>query len=202
MNIFFIEENPEAAAQSLCDVHVNKLISESCQMLCAAFWELPSPVLREIIPWKSAYINHISTVWVRQSPKNFEWLLAHLKELIHQYDLRFQKPECHTKARQTLLFCEENYHQLSFPVKFGTLAPLAFGTDSNEDLNQIYQSLKPKYAVFQSCFGVNGAYIPTSKLNLIEAYREYYCYKIFKNGVLPSWKKLSNSPSWYKHLPV
>ena len=202
MNIFFIEETPEAAAQSLCDVHVNKLISESCQMLCTAFWELPSSVPSETIPWKSAYVNHISSFWVRQSSKNFEWLLLHLKELINQYDIRFQKPECHIKARQTLLFCEENSEKLSFPLKFSTLAPLAFGTDSNEALNAVYQQLKPKYAIFQSAFGVKGAYIPTSKLNLIGAYREYYNYKVFKNGILPSWKKLSNPPSWYRHIPV
>ena len=37
MNIFILNEDPEIAAQELCDKHVVKMILETAQMLCSAF---------------------------------------------------------------------------------------------------------------------------------------------------------------------
>jgi hypothetical protein len=36
MNIFFLDKNPQKAAEYLCDKHVPKMLLESSQMLCTA----------------------------------------------------------------------------------------------------------------------------------------------------------------------
>lgn len=36
MNIFYLDSDPKLAAQQICNVHVNKMIIESCQMLSTA----------------------------------------------------------------------------------------------------------------------------------------------------------------------
>ena len=36
MNIFFLDENPQKAAQSLCDKHVVKMVLETAQMCSTA----------------------------------------------------------------------------------------------------------------------------------------------------------------------
>lgn len=199
MNIFFLSDDPFHSAQDQCDKHVNKMISESCQLLCAAFHTFSFDD-KSLIPWKLAYQNHICSVWVRTSKYNFEWLLYHLEALLQEYDLRFQKPECHAKARQTLAFCKTHYSNLAFPLTFLTIPPLAFGNKNDPKLDMFFQQLKEKWGIYDKKFGVNGAYFPKNFTNLIDAYREYYCYKTFKNQVPLEWKHLpSRQPSWYSH---
>lgn len=71
----------------LCDKHVCKMIVESCQLLCSVFY-FNSTI---IPPYKLTHKNHPCVKWVRYTRDNFEWLLKHLKELLNQYTLRYNK---------------------------------------------------------------------------------------------------------------
>ena len=89
MNIFVVDEDPEIAAQSLCDKHVVKMILESAQMLCTCM-----PLIStddKIVLYKPAFKNHPCTVWARESQQNYSWLCAHAKALCSEYTRRYKK---------------------------------------------------------------------------------------------------------------
>lgn len=109
MNIFYIHHDPHAAAQSMVDKHVVKMILETAQLLSTAHrildgeeyegksqsgrkakrWRLPDD--RETILYSATHINHPSAVWTRQSMANYQWLFQHFIGLLDEYQHRYGK---------------------------------------------------------------------------------------------------------------
>lgn len=90
MNIFYTDSDPIIAARNLCNVHVNKMIIESAQMLSTAHHVLDNKdAIKGIM--KPTHVNHPSNVWVRASKENYEWLLSHLIELLKIFEMRSGK---------------------------------------------------------------------------------------------------------------
>ena len=79
MNLFAFDDDPWQSALWLDDVRKNKMILEAAQMLSTAirfndpFTELPV--------YKSAYVSHPCTKWVRASRENFAWCLSWMDAL-------------------------------------------------------------------------------------------------------------------------
>ena len=109
MNIFFLDENPELAAQYLVDRHVVKMILESAQILSTAHrvcdgkqvtvsqngrkikrWILEDSVMESCL-YKSTHVNHPSVLWARQNSANYEWLFSHLLANLDEYKFRYGK---------------------------------------------------------------------------------------------------------------
>ena len=90
MNIFFIDKCPIKSAQQLCDKHVVKMVLETAQMCSTAMrhWDLDED-LKYI--YKSAYINHPMTVWVRANIHNLSWAVWHGISIGTEYTYRFGK---------------------------------------------------------------------------------------------------------------
>lgn len=94
MNIFVVDLDPRTAAQSLIDVHVNKMIIEGCQMLanCYSLEKLKeAPLTANGTPRKYSYLHHPCSKWTKQSIENFNWLLEHTEELSNERNYRFDK---------------------------------------------------------------------------------------------------------------
>lgn len=113
MNVFYVDENPVIAAQSLCDRHVIKMILESAQLLSTAHRLLDGSPIQvgkriayvlddpnaEASVYKMTHVNHPSSVWVRQSHQHYEWLYEHAMALCAEYTKRYGK----THKTQALL---------------------------------------------------------------------------------------------------
>lgn len=80
MNIFYLDTDPALAARQICDVHVRKMIIESCQMLSTAHHMLDGPDVPDGI-MKCTHFNHPSNIWVRQSDNHYKWLYLYTLEL-------------------------------------------------------------------------------------------------------------------------
>ena len=117
MNIFVLDEDPNVAASFLCDIHVNKMLLESAQLLCGAHRFLdgypglllrkdgkikPYPFIHDTDVTEDAYFtqgplylvshpHHPSSKWLRESTGNYQWLLEHYYALCRQYEKRFKK---------------------------------------------------------------------------------------------------------------
>lgn len=108
MNIFYLDSDPQQAAQWMVDKHVVKMILESAQLLSTAHrvidgqqyidstsgrrikrWELPDS--REPVMYKATHINHPSAVWCRTSVENYLWLVDHYFALLNEYTYRYGK---------------------------------------------------------------------------------------------------------------
>ena len=72
MNIFVLDPSPRIAAQSLCDVHVVKMILESAQLLSTQ--DRLAGVLHG---YAITHENHPCRICL-SNPANYLWLSAHL----------------------------------------------------------------------------------------------------------------------------
>ena len=102
MNIFVLDESPVVSAQHACDKHVVKMILESAQMLCAVHPEGTAP-------YKRSFYNHPCTKWVRESARNYEWLLLHAYALCDEYTRRYGKVH---KTEEVIEWCDNNRPEL------------------------------------------------------------------------------------------
>ena len=88
MNIFFLHLDPFICAIMHVDKHVVKMILESCQLLCTTHHVVCSTYKP---PYKPTHKNHPSTVWVRASKSNYEYLVNLGKALCKEYTYRYGK---------------------------------------------------------------------------------------------------------------
>lgn len=113
MNIFILSEDPQEAAEMMCDKHVVKMILETAQLLC-------SPFPPGEAPYKRSHYNHPSAVWARESVRNYEWLIVHGLALCDEYFFRYGKQH---KSKEVILWCQNNYEKLKLPIKNRTPFP-------------------------------------------------------------------------------
>lgn len=109
MNIFVLNENPYKSANMLCTKHLDKIIIDSCKLLCSVFYS-NSDI---IPPYKLTHheLNHPCAKWVRESSKNFDWLLMYLYDLLWYYDSVYSKEH---ECSKTFVWIADNEHKLKF----------------------------------------------------------------------------------------
>lgn len=122
MNIFFLDQCPETAAQTVCDKHVVKMPLESAQMLVTA--ASLNGVDPEILPYKPAYKSHPMTKWVAESVQNFDWLWRHGKELCREYTERYHRTHA---CEEHIVRIIEHRHRFQFGNGFMTPIPICDG---------------------------------------------------------------------------
>ena len=83
MNLFYVDQNPEAAAQALCDKHVVKMPIETAQMLCAVTG-------RGAYEATDALLHHPATLWAKTTT-GYRWMLRHGLALCAEYTHRYGK---------------------------------------------------------------------------------------------------------------
>lgn len=92
MNIFYLDKDPVIAAQMSCDKHCIKMILESAQMLSTAHRVLDGDEYADNVGlYKMTHKNHPSTIWVRSSSANYDWLYIHMVSLMNEYTHRYGK---------------------------------------------------------------------------------------------------------------
>lgn len=90
MNIFYLDEDPRAAAKAHCDKHCVKMILETAQLLSTAHRELDGDEYADTHSlYKATHKNHPSAIWVRASAANYDWTYRLLVELCGQYSYRY-----------------------------------------------------------------------------------------------------------------
>lgn len=109
MNIFWLDNCPDTAAQYHCDKHVVKMILESAQLLSTAHkildgqetvkysksgarlkdWVLPDT--RELVLYKASHVNHPCAIWCRTTHANYGWLYRLFLALGNEYSRRYAK---------------------------------------------------------------------------------------------------------------
>jgi hypothetical protein len=156
MNIFYLDKNPEQAAQLQHDKHVVKMIIEIAQLLCTAHRFLDGEMYidktatgRKIKRWKldnelndvlylATHINHPSAIWARQTKGNYAWLYRHFIALCDEYTYRYGKVHLtDTKLRRALAKVPENIDFTGVVTKMPQAMPDVYKT---EDSVQAYKN--------------------------------------------------------------
>ena len=92
MNIFYLDRDPEIAAQMHCDKHVVKMILESAQMLSTAHRVLDGDEIADSKGlYKMTHKNHPCAIWARTNSENYEWLWSLYDNLMKEYTYRYYK---------------------------------------------------------------------------------------------------------------
>ena len=104
MNIFFLDKNPQKAAEYLCDKHVPKMLLESSQMLCTAV-QRHLGIIEDL--YKPAYPKHPMTIWVGDSQGNFSWALRNALSINQEYEKRFHKKHLQKKFKLRFILLEK-----------------------------------------------------------------------------------------------
>tara|TARA_B100001093_G_C26802003_1_gene1003840 strand:+ start:915 stop:1445 length:531 start_codon:yes stop_codon:yes gene_type:complete len=102
MNIFYLDHNPKKCAEYHCDKHVVKMILEYGQILSTAHrilvdnqvsFALPDVIVNDIPRglYKKAFVNHPSTIWARETDKNYLYLFNLWESLCQEYTHRYKK---------------------------------------------------------------------------------------------------------------
>ena len=108
MNIFYLDKDPKQCAKEHCDKHVVKMSIEYAQLLSTTHrvldgspWQGRTTNGRRILRYlhndselnlqlyKACHVNHPSTIWVRQSRQNYEWLYDLWTNVCYEYTHRY-----------------------------------------------------------------------------------------------------------------
>lgn len=140
MNIFALHENPYTAVQEMCDVHIVKMIVESCQLL-STHDRLTKNLPEDDTRYKVTHQNHPCRVCLSYLP-NYVWLVKHLHALLLEYTYRYGKT--HKSAELFHKHWEPylNMYHGSFAVKFPKCMPDEYkvGDESIESVVASYRN--------------------------------------------------------------
>jgi len=101
MNIFFLHPTPIICAQMHADIHVGKMLLESCQLLATAHHALDNG---DAVTYKQTHFNHPCAVWVRQSKLHYQYVSQLAFYLAQEYRNRFRKEHaCEAILRAELI---------------------------------------------------------------------------------------------------
>lgn len=117
MNVFYIDESPEKAAEYLVDRHVVKMSCEYAQLLSTAHRVLDG--VSDDSVYKLTHKNHPSAIWVRESNNNYLWLLDHWVFTLREYTHRYEKFHSSKRLYEKLKNLPKN-----IPIHQSTQPPL------------------------------------------------------------------------------
>lgn len=189
MNIFYLDKEPRTAASYLVDVHVRKMLVETCQILSTVQRSLlgyretlvlsgqlkyrqtlRNPKLDRLI-MESTHENHPCVKWVMEAAENHNWLTNYVYCLDQEYLMRFGRQSIDKKTYDKLILrlCV-TIPTACFPSTEFTEPPCAM----------------PK------------AFSSRSHLSTVSRYRLYYKHKLTNNpNTIPSvWTGHTNKPEW------
>ena len=194
MNIFVVDRNPIEAADALCDIHVNKMIVESMQMLTTALKQSGLLAPNEL-PFRkdgitrysgNAHPHHPCTKWVG--------------ELLDKPTFYFHGQEIQTVQRWIggVVIHAPNYCWLyshteellsCFKRRYGkTHGCLDAFKALPKGSYQGHTDVKNFVQAMPDAFKIDSVYISDS----IKAYRQFYHTKTFAK-----WAKGSDAPDWW-----
>jgi hypothetical protein len=96
MNIFALWSSAHRSAESLCDIHVVKMVLESTQMLYTVWHvctgtDIPWLPDDRLPPYKKTHERHPCVIWALASAGHYLWLLRHARALSDEYTRRYHK---------------------------------------------------------------------------------------------------------------
>lgn len=104
MNIFFLDKDPLMAARYHHDVHLNKMILETAQLLSTAHHQLDGLDAPQGI-YKQTHVNHPSAIWARESLYNYSWAFKLFRALLEEYEWRKERKHATDKLLNLLILC-------------------------------------------------------------------------------------------------
>ena len=171
MNIFFLDSDPDLSAKYHNDKHVVKMCCEYAQLLSTAhrvidgfLWKghsatgrsvkryfLKDPYLNSKL-YLACHINHPSSIWVRDSIENYEWMYSLFIALGEEYNYRYGKThKSISELSDLLLLPPQNIRKGSFtepPPAMKQYPQCIVPNDSVQSYRNYYSEAKRSFCVW------------------------------------------------------
>lgn len=179
MNLFYLDEDLDKCVEYHVDTHVNKMTTESAQLLTTAVWvdkligfapraltkeelgilnaekaKQPSIEERTFTRFLPTHPNHPCAIWVRSSLDNYIWTYNYCDALNSEYVFRWRKPFHHKSFDAAAKLPEPT----NLPSNGITLRPLCMPDDYKEEGSVVdcyrmyYMMEKADWAVWKRRF--------------------------------------------------
>ncbi len=126
MNIFATYvDDPEKSAKALDTIRVNKMVTETAQLVSTVAWLVDAP--DKDCYYKPGWQSHPCTKWILQSNYNFEWLLEHGKALVSEFSHRSPKRNAYHQSEYIFSMAEDGEISTRLP-QINKLTPHANAT--------------------------------------------------------------------------
>lgn len=183
MNIFVTDINPYVAARNLCDIHLNKMIIESCQLLSTnlriKYGDEACDDKSKVQLYKSMYVNHPCRKCL-ETEYNEWWLRHHLNGLLKEYTYRRNRTHGCQGLFNDWFDPKWNYNDIELITEYNI--------ESIESTSFI-QCMPDEYKVLES-----NDQPSTDITKVAQAYRNYYK---FKKSSLSRWNYTNREePNW------
>ena len=151
MNIFYLDRDPEIAAQMHCNKHVVKMILESAQMLSTAHRVLDGDRIADSKGmYKMAHKNHPCTIWARSNSENYEWLWNLYDNLMKEYTYRYGKHHASERLTHALWELPKNMPHGDFTDPPQCMPDYCKGDDTVSAYQTYYIIEKSDFATWPS----------------------------------------------------
>ena len=144
MNIFVLDLDPTKCSEYHLDKHSIKMVVEYAQLLCGVHHLTGSTY---DIPYKLSHKNHPSSIWVRDSYENYNWLCELALQLSKEYTYRYEKRH---KSQDVIEWCIENKPNL--PIK-GKISPFSFVLPDDCKVECVVESYRNYYRIHKKNIG-------------------------------------------------
>ena len=140
MNIFVLDNDPDIAAQMMCDKHVVKMIVETAQILCTVVASFGYDT-----PYRPTHKNHPCTAWAGKNRANWGWLIDHGMALCDEYTERYGKIH---KSQSVIEWCAMKHIDLPS----GSMTPFAICMPTKYIRQTAVESYREYYVGEKSSF--------------------------------------------------
>lgn len=170
MNIFFLDADPQKAAEYLDDKRVVKMVTETAQILSSA-----AHLLGQTGIYRPTHLHHPSVRWTALNRDNWDWLLLYGIHLSNEYTRRYHKRH---KAGDVILLYATDYAVYGPSTEQTQLnlaaVPMVIMEPVHQAVPEQFKSVDP-----------------------VAAYRQYFADRktVYVSGRSASWKTRGR-PAW------
>lgn len=101
MQILILDYNIQENVKMYCDKHVNKLLTETCQLLSTWYrWKVGDNV--PDFMYKSTHFNHPISKWMRENIDNVNYVVTIAFYLYKEYQYRYSKLDKHIRNKKII----------------------------------------------------------------------------------------------------
>ena len=137
MNIFFLHDTAIIAASMHADIHVGKMLLESCQLLATAHHAHGNG---DAVTYKPTHQNHPCALWVAESKLHYMYVSKLADHLGREFKFRFRKEHAsHATWHKELQICPPAMAKMPMKWKEPPLCmPDEFKSESTVDSYRKY----------------------------------------------------------------
>lgn len=184
--ILVLDDNPKRAAEAMCDTHVNRLFTDTVQLLTNELRRAYGVDKLPMLALPHAFEQTYAVLWLRHNVTGLVWLHEHACALAKQYRLRYAHDQKCTQYLQPITDWLNDTFNLTYLNQIRGVGP-AYYPVGGRGMQEKYPDLIEKYTV------PGPGYRMASPNRAVSAYREFY----LRDKPDAKWRHGVNPPSWW-----